>query len=280
MFLFFVLTEWGRCPVETVKNFIALYKRGMNNNRTNRSNRSNRTNRANNAPIGEWTIVSPPGKGKGGVRNASVPIYPSRPLDGATRTDVIRFLRRGATNETRRVIRTLDVLLLRPNRVFNQNGGNRWETKIMTFDTRVTGNRTPQYQLLNNEQRREVVDFLYPKLQTSDVNANILIGVHGTKLICLPECCSFHLMPYVIYPVQHMTLPRATTIGKTAQEIVDLFGLINRPPKSFKISLLTDREIADPRLRMRCTAKIPAKMKAEMFPGAAFASDTILYPAI
>jgi hypothetical protein len=241
----------------------------MNNNR----NRANRANRANNAHIGEWTIVSPPGKGRGGVRNATVPIYPSRPLDAAIRTDVVRFLRRGTANENRRVIRNLDVMLLKPARAFNQNGANQWSTKIMTFDVRATGNRTVQYQLLNNDQRREVVEFFYPNLLTTDTNATILVGVRGTKMICLPEFCSFHHMPYARYPHHHMPRARMSTVGKTSQEVVDLFRLITRPPKSFKISILTDREIADPKLRMRCTAKIPAKMKSELFPGISFASD-------
>ena len=235
------------------------------------ANRTNNANRANNGPIGEWTIVSPPGKGRGGVRSALVPIYPSRPIDAATRTDVIRFFHRGPVNGNRRIIRTLDVMLLRPARVFNQNGGNRWETKIMKFDTRVTGNQTPQYQLLSNEQRREVVDFLYPNLLTTDTNANILVGVRGTKMICIPESCSFHDMPYARYPHHHMPRPRMAVAGQTASEVVELFRLIARPPKCFKISILTDNEIAEPGLRMRRTTKIPAKMMNEMFPGASFA---------
>lgn len=235
------------------------------------NNRANRANRANNEPIGEWTIVRPPGQGRGDARRVQVPIYPSRRLDGATRTDIIRFFHRGNANENRRVIRNLDVMLLRPARMFNQNGANRWEMKIMQFDTRVTGNRTPQYQLLSNAQRREVVDFLYPNLLTTDRNANILTGVRGAKILCLPECCSFHDMPYAMYPNHHTPRPRMTTLGRTAQEVVEIFRLVNRPPKSFRLALLTDNEIADPNLRMRRTTKIPAKMKLEMFPGATFA---------
>ena len=239
----------------------------------NRANNANRANRANNAPIGEWTIVSPPGQGRGDVRTARVPIYPSRPLDHATRTDIIRFFRRGNANENRRVIRNLDVMLLRPARVFNQNGANQWEMKIMKFDTRETGNRTPQYQLLSNAQRREAIDFLYPNLQTTDRNANILVGVRGTKMLCLPEYCSFHDMPYARYPIHHMPRARMTTVGRTAQEVVEIFRLINRPPKSFRLSLLTDNEIANPELRMRRTTKIPAKVKLRMFPRIEFARN-------
>lgn len=238
----------------------------------NRANRANRTNRANNAQNdARWTIVSPPGRGRGPVRDMQVPIYPSRQLDAATRSDIIRFFNRGAGNGNRRVIQSLDVMLLRPARVFNQTGANRWEIKTMRFDTRTTGNRTPQYQLLSNEQRKEVVNFLYPNLLTTDRNANILAAARGAKLICLPECCSFHLMPYSRYPDHHMPTVHPSRFGRTAQEVVEIFRLVARPPKSFILPILTDNEIANPDRRMRCTTKIPAKMKLEMFPRIDFA---------